>query len=789
MSTQHKSYILNKNMFKNRKENGFTLVEVLVVISIIAVIGTVVATLIINATQSNQKFSASNMTQSELLDSVARVTTQVSVSNEIMLAEDNKLKVKTMEDGIEYETIYFYWANDGDANLPAGVDKTKLPNQNAFLEYKLNKATSTVMVTNLISNYNREAGAKPIFSYFTNKDEIIATPVQVANLSTIKRVSVYFAVTPSGREAPMELATSAVPRLGKTQAARATGSEVPIPQQTVLSGTLPPGSRDSTLTWTSVAGATQYNLYRDGALIKASGPTVTSYVDPSLNWGQTYVYHAIVTGYAGQSGTSNTVSLTVVPEKPAFVNLNVTKLIGDVNNVGAEAGTTTPLAGAKYTVARNLTNQLSWTPRSGATGYKVVDSTGRVVYDGPNTTFLDPRNYGDVTKYRVTAYNVGQNGSGGNSIISDEITLISPPKAPTAGVTANDNTAIVANSSNTVRVVTTPANTNGFIYQSGTMNNQASTSEFNRTTGTSVNQNVGWGSTTYYGIAAYNDAGIGPESTLVVANQKPGPFDFTDITQTARSVYTNNLEYDGVAASNQPGSVTADWGDSAGRSSYDISVGISDSFGGTVVAGTNLRTANLTDSVATTNTMTPGSIYYYTVRANAANGTYRDATTRYFQTAPDVPRNGTVWIVCNNTSSGQYLNHVYSSDTRPLYGGADRTYQTQFSNNGGGYGLDKTLGLGQNSERTNSDGYYHLYTSGFILQNKLDLRAGVWKYQEYSAQIRAYGTYYSSTAPNKSLFNGCGTNSWAEPTDPCYGNTTWYAGCGLGKGRPNWGSY
>lgn len=789
MSTQHKSYILNKNMFKNRKENGFTLVEVLVVISIIAVIGTVVATLIINATQSNQKFSASNMTQAELLDSVARVTTQVSVSNEIMLAEDNKLKVKTMEDGIEYETSYFYWANDGDANLPAGVDKTKLPNQNAFLEYKLNKASNKVMVTNLISNYMREEGAKPIFSYFTNKDEIIATPVQVANLSTIKRVSVYFAVTPSGREAPMELATSAVPRLGKTQAARATGSEVPIPQQTVLSGTLPPGDRDANLSWTSVAGATQYNLYRDGALIKPSGPTVTTYVDPSLNWGQTYLYHAIVTGYAGMSGISNTVSLTVVPEKPAFVNLNLSKLIGDVNNVGAEAGTTTPLVGAKYTVARNLTNQLAWTPRSGATGYRVVDSTGRVVYDGPDTTTLDPRNYGDVTRYRVTAYNVGQNGSGGNSIISDEITLVSPPRAPVAGVTANDNTAITANSSNTVRVVTAPANSDGYIYQSSTTNSQASTSEFNRNTATAVNQNVAWGSSTYYGIAAYNEAGVGPESTLVVAHQKPGPFDFTDITQTARSVYTNNLEYDGVAASNQPGSVTADWGDSAGRSSYDISIGVSNSFGGTVVAGTNYRTANTGSSVATTNTMTPGAIYYYTVRANAANGTFRDATTRYFQTAPDVPRNGTVWVVCNNTASGQYINHVYNSDTRPLYGGADRTYQTQFSNNGGGYGLDKTLGLGQNSERTNSDGYYHLYTSGFILQNKLDLRAGVWKYQEYSAQIRAYGTYYSSTAPNKSLFFNCGNNAWVEPSDPCYGNTTWYAGCGLGKGRPNWGSY
>ena len=785
MSTQQKSYTLNKNMFKNRKENGFTLVEILVVISIIAVIGTVVATLIINATQSNQKFSASNMTQSELLDSVARVTTQVSLSGEVLIAESTKLRLKTVEDGIEYETTYFYWANDGDINLPAGVDKTKLPNQKAFLEYKINKANNGIVVTNLISNYVREADAKPIFTYFTADDESIPVPVQQAKLSAIKRVAVYFAITPNGREAPMEIATSAVPRMAITIAGKGTGTAVPIPQSTVLSGILPPRTTTASLDWISVAGATQYNLYRDGALHKPFGPTITSYDDTNLNWGQTYLYHAIVTGYAGQSATSNTVSLTVVPDKPMFVNKNLTATLAEVNNGTPRAGTTSPLTGAKYSVARGLVNQLAWSPMSGATGYRVVDGNGVVIYNGPNTTATQATSYGDVRTYRVYAYNVGQNGSGGDSVVSDPIILVSPPRAPVIAVTANDNTAIVADSSNDVRITTVPANTDGYIYDSGSTN--GGTSEFTRGASTTANQRVPWGSTTWYGVTAYNEAGNGPESSNVQALQKPGPFAIVDITQTARSVYTNKLEYDGVAASNQPGSVHADWGDSAGRSNYTLVIGVDNSFGGTIVAGTNSRSASTTSSYADTTTMTPGSIYYYAVKATAANGLTRDATTRYFQTAPDVPRNGQVWIVCNNTPT-QYLNQVYGSDTRPLYGAADRTLQTQFSNNGGGSGLDKSLAVGYNTERTNSNGYYHNYTAGFILQNVLDARAIAWKAQTTSAQIKAYGTYKAFNGVHND-FAGCPSNSWGEPADPCYGVVTWYAGCGDGAGRPRWDTY
>ena len=782
--------IFKWRFFKNRKEHGFTLVEMLIVIGILAIVGTIATTLVINATQSDQKFSASNMTQGELLDSVARITTQTTYATGFLTAENTQMKVTTSEDGIDYETSFFYWDNSA-ATLPTGVDKNKLPDQNAFLEYKVNKASGNVMVTNLISNYTREASAKPIFTYYNNQDQIITAPVTGTSLAAIKRVSVYFAVTPEGRDAPMEIATSAIPLMSTTQAASATGSSVPVPQRTDLRGILPPGTRTASLEWSSVAGATQYNVMRDGVLLKAVGPNVTTLQDPNLDWGTTYTYSVIVTGYAGQSAESNKVRLTVVPEKTRFININPTQGLTNVNSAGTEAGTTNGVANQKYTVARDLTNQLVWEARKGATSYKVLDANDKVIYNGPNTMTQHARDYGDVTTYTVIPSNTGENGSGGQGLESDPVTLISPPKAGVIGVVANDDTSKTP-SSNTVTINSPVPNAKGYIFKSGTANGK--TNEFIRmATAGSQKHSVNWGSTTWYSVVAFNDAGNGLESNNVEAKQKPGPFAITGVNQTARSYYTNRLEYDGTAAGTQPGAVSASWGGSAGANGYTYSVDVENAFGGSIVGGTANRSGNITGTGFSLNSVNPGTIYQVKVTSKAANGTTREAAVKRFQTAPDVPRNGQVWLVCQDRGYAlQFHNHTYLSDTRPLFGAADRTTQTQFSNNGGGSGKNYSFSPQANrSDMTNSDGNRHLYMSGFNLTNELDIRSGISWGQSTSATIKAYGQYKAGTPDgSQGFFVGCnGNGGWNEPQNPCYGYEIGGPTCGQGKGKPNWNAY
>lgn len=790
MDAHSKRSIFNWRFFKNRKEHGFTLVEMLIVIGILAIVGTIATTLVINATQSDQKFSASNMTQGELLDSVARITTQTTYATSIMMAEDTKLKVLTSEDGIDYETSFFYWDNSAD-DLPTGVDKNRLPDQNAFMEYKVNKASGQVTVTNLISNYTREAGAKPIFSYYNSQDDVIPTPIQSPALPSIKRIGVYFSVTPEGRDAPMEIATSAIPLMSTTDAAHATGSAVPIPQRVDLHGILPPGTRTATLNWSSVAGATQYNIMRDGALLKSVGPSVTELTDANLTWGQTYKYTVVVTGYAGQSSPSNEVRLTVVPEKTRFININSTKGLENINTAGTESGTVNGVANENYTVARGLTNQIVWEKRSGATSYKLLDSTGKVIYNGPDTQAQHARNYGDVTTYTVIPSNTGEHGSGGAGLVSDPVTLISPPLAPVISVVANDDTSKTP-SSNTVTIKTPVANAKGYIFKSGSKS--GSTGEFTRTTGAGPQSpSANWGSTTWYAVVAFNDAGNSPESNNVEAKQRPGPFSITGINQSSRSYYTNRLEYDGTAAGTNPGSVSANWGSAAGSTRYHYSVDIENAFGGSIVGGTGNRGADVTSTGMSLSSITPGAIYQFNVTAIAANGTTRDATVKRFQTAPDVPRNGQVWLVCQDRGYAlQFHNHIYLADTRPLFGAADRTTQIQFSNNGAGSGKNYSFSPQANrSDMTNSDGNRHLYSSGFNLTNELDIRSGVSWGQPTSATIKAYGQYKAGTPDgSQGFFQGCNSSGgWSEPANPCYGYEVGGPTCGQGKGKPNWNAY
>lgn len=785
MKNQPKSYVITKKNFKGHKENGFSLVEILVVIGILAVVGTIVTSLVINATQSNQKFSASTMTSGELQDSITHITTQVTLANQITNATPSTLQVKTMEDGIEYQTSYFYWDKDA-ASAPPGVDKNKLPNKFSYIEYKQNMATNNVMVKMLISDYQRDSSAKPVFTYYDQANEAMVSPVQVDNLIKIKRVAIYFSVQPEGREEPMELATSAVPRYDKVDSSASTGASVPIPSATVLRGTLDPGTTTANLEWNSVAGSTQYNLYRDNQLILSAGPNTTTFADENREWGATYEYHVIVVGYAGSSQQSNTVRLTVVPQQTRFVNINTTAPRDKVQTAATETGTTNPLVGTTYTVARNLENRLTWESRSGATGYRLIDGAGTTLYNGPNTTYIHPRAYGNVTDYRVIPYNSGENGSGGNGLISDPANLISPPIAPPIAVTAND-TGTGSTSTNTIDTTPVP-NALGYRYKKGPTSS-VSTTPWTSGPALRVTDTVAWGSTTYYAVNGYNDAGDGPNSIVRSGLQRPGPFAISGITQVQRAKYTNNLEYDGKVTEDHDGSLRGTWGVAAGAANgYTVRINTLETWGGAQVAGTTDRSVNTTSTSLTTNVITPGTIYNYYVTARAANGLTRTATVQHVQTAPDVPRNGQVWMVCSNLSVGQRMNHIYSGNTSPIYGAADRTYQTQFSNNGRGSGLNKTLSLGTNSERTNSDGDIHNYTSGFVLQNRLDLRSGVEYYDDYSSVIRAYGTYKSPYGPGTyGSWQGCGSaGTWLEPVDPCYGYQTGFPNCGQGYGKPSW---
>lgn len=781
-------------MRAKNSEGGFTLIEILVAISLMAIVATIATMTVINATQANDKFVRGTMNQSQLLDSISIVTRDISLSNQIISAGKDYLVMNTVEDGVAYKTSVFSW-KPGKSLAFSGVNTSKLPALSTILEYKVrNGDTANPQVKVLVDGYNPQDSTTPMFRYFAEDNtEFTIMPIPADQLNNVKRIQIHFLSYIDGRDVPMELETSAIPRSGQILPGITADGVNIIPQTPILRGTLAPGTTTAKLMWSNIAGATSYTLSRENNK-QTTSPQVTTtttdtkFDDVNLVWGETYVYSVIASGPGGVSGQSNKVSLTVVPDKEFFINI-------DPNRVA-------PIA--NYTVARDLTNQLAWQPLNGATGY-VLYRGGVEIYRGPATTYADSgRNYGDVTTYTVLGYNSGQNGSGGNGLMSNPITLISPPVAPGLNAVANDNTANPNSSSNTITIPARVTNSNGYSWQSGST---CATSEFADNNNLTINQVVNWGSTTCYTAQSYNLAGYSPKSTPVTALQKPGPFSIGASTLIPRSKYVNKLEYDGVASKNQNGNFQSNWNASSGANSgYSMRLFVKDALGRPTIGGTTDRTIATGGTSANINDLTPGVIYQFEVTAKSSNGLNRPATAvKVIQTAPDVPQSGNVWIVCNYKSDGwQWINYAYAANGYPLYGAADATYRTQFAwNNQTGLngGLDGWLSIGSTSAQTTTDTSQGLVTQGFNLVNVLNLRAGA-SGDTNSPTIQAYGTYHKLSkdangnwydAPGNSgpshFFTGCGTNSWKEPSNPCYGydlSTGWPANCGMGNGRPWW---
>jgi len=124
---------------------------------------------------------------------------------------------------------------------------------------------------------------------------------------------------------------------------------------TGLTGTATPGTTDQVdLSWTGSVGATGYDVYRDGVKLAASPVTGTTFHDSGLTASTQYGYVVTALNSAGESGPSNTASVTT--------NAPVVTPPGSF--------TLTATATSRSTIS------LTWTASSGATSYSVFRRKG-----------------------------------------------------------------------------------------------------------------------------------------------------------------------------------------------------------------------------------------------------------------------------------------------------------------------------------------------------------------------------------------------------------------------------
>lgn len=802
---------LHKNFpsIRRNREEGFTLVEILVALAVFAIVAAISTSLIVTWNNSANKFGTTATTQNDVSNAVSTITRDISAANQITEASPYMIHLNAQEDGATTEIAIFATGITGVTG-PKGIDTSKVPAGKNLVEYR-KTAAGAVSARVLVANYDPSESSQPLFKYYDKDNGTISAPVAADDIEKIIRVQIIVSTKLSERGTPVELASSASPRTaaalttkqypgyGLGDPENPTGGKISAP---ILEGRITTPATTGQLTWSTPGGATGYALYvkPEGAtsftsVSVISNPSTRNFNHTGLTLGKKYTYYVTATSPYGPSDPSNQITLTVLPPAPVISNINTTKsLTAAKSGTAAETGTSYIFAGAKYTVARDLVNQVVWAPSNGAESYTIfrngdpittVSDTGAAsyAYQDKNTS-LGP-NYGRTTKYAVIATNSGYN-SGGSSTASNQATLISPPSASPMTGDAQSSSTHSTYSSNLITVTTRAANTDGWNVKRETTQNATTNSTCANAvdvsglsfTGSSVTdtvngQGVRWGSATCYIATPYNDAGNGQSTRVLDVDQMPAPFTISsDQTGTRKQIeqYAGAEQSTGQWQSynGTNGQITVKWPGATGNSSpYGAAtywVNANRDFGwargaaregmGTVAKSINDNSAAWSVDFKDT---TPGIRYYFTVNAKANNGEVRGQTQSFGTvTDLDTPRAWNERIQRN----GSNYRIVLQVTENAYYGISSFTQGGYQFDDMGSPGWVSNLGETTSSTHGNPGCNNFCTTIGTTGQVRTYLAAGAWGQGAVASmgiQWKGFiSWWYPAGAPN----DGWGDVSW-----------------------------
>lgn len=553
------------------KEQGFTLVEILVAIGLFIFVATAITVTVVMLSNSTSKFATSSMTQNQAADAISEMTRDISSATAFSYADDYRVSFLSAQDNKTYEVSYFYWnsADDYQVSVPPGVNTADLPtNTPSIIQFRREQGVAQGTTKTVVEGYSIYQQDRPLFTYYNKANATMETPIVNDQLQDITRVDYGFLLKIDGRKGMVELASAATPRYAATNIDNG-GDVTPTgtcPTPTLV-GSLQANTTTAKLAWTQTQGANTYTLYRMNdkqavnpmVVAVINGYATTNYDDSTVEWGETYQYFVVAGCAVGTSDASNLVPLRVTPDQPMIVNVNKTghKTLTELQTKTTETGTINPKKDTTYTVARGFRNQITWTKMNGADGYRIIrkaqgqsdaEAVVLVTINNPQaTSYQDTgKTYGDVYEYKVIAYNNTINGSGGDSVPSGEQELISPPLESTYTIIRPDNSTRSSTTDNVVTITNRAANTDGYrIYRSSTLAAQGicpvaqNPADLLKDSPMATNQitdsSAEWGSWTCYLMQPYNDAGDGPTQTNedgVIAKQYPGRFSILGISST-----------------------------------------------------------------------------------------------------------------------------------------------------------------------------------------------------------------------------------------------------------------
>lgn len=271
--------------------------------------------------------------------------------------------------GLTASTLYSYTVKATNANGDSPVSNsvsTTIPNTCATAPTAptIFAQTGTLCGGSVFVTWNAVSSATS-YNVFRN-GTLVATSSNVSFTDT--------GLTPGTSYSYTVQAVNAVGTSPLSNVASATASSACIvvpnaPTITATTGTQCGGTVD--LSWTTVTGATSYNLYRNASLIHSG--TGTTFTDTGLTAGATYVYTVKAVNSAGESAASNAKTV---------LSSNICPLPNPTVSLTANPSTITQ--GQNSTLSWSSTNATScsaaWTSATSTSGMKVVSPATTTAY-------------------------------------------------------------------------------------------------------------------------------------------------------------------------------------------------------------------------------------------------------------------------------------------------------------------------------------------------------------------------------------------------------------------------
>lgn len=172
-------------------EAGFTLTELLVVMLLLGVIGSVVGSGLVSSMRADRKTRARVSVTGDLTKGVDRMTKQIRVAAPIIAFSPTALTVETYRNGLRYRYAYTY------------TTSTKTVTETLSTYANFTDVTPVTQTTQTLLRNVSNGTATPMFEYF-DRDGVTATQIK-----DIARVELTLVEKPQGdAQGPISFSTS-----------------------------------------------------------------------------------------------------------------------------------------------------------------------------------------------------------------------------------------------------------------------------------------------------------------------------------------------------------------------------------------------------------------------------------------------------------------------------------------------------------------------------------------------------------------------------------------------------